>query len=77
MLDIPPHPEGLPSKIFNQHFDGLLTHGQLNPEILEFMNSYQQHAVNEVKKALSRLENKSDRQTNQGASGVESTEEPN
>lgn len=74
MLDIPPHPEGLPSKIFNQHFDGLLTHGNLNPEIIEFMNEYQQNAVNEVKKALSRIENKHARQTSEDTERVESTE---
>ena len=56
MIDIPVHPEGLPSRIFNIHFDGLLTHGNLNPEIIEHMNSYQQFAINEVKKALSRLD---------------------
>lgn len=57
-LSIEPHPEGLPRKEFNKHLDALLTHGRLNPEILEYMNRTQQTVINEVKKALIRLENK-------------------
>lgn len=58
MLDIPADPIGLPSKVFNQHLDGMLIHGQLNPEIIEHMNDFQQGVINELKKALARLKNK-------------------
>jgi hypothetical protein len=50
--------EGLPRKEFNKHLDALLNTGALNPEILEFMNTEQQHVINECKKALVRLSNK-------------------
>lgn len=58
MLGIEPAREPLDRKIFNSHLDRLLETGQLNPEILEHCNSYQQNALNEVKKALVRLSNK-------------------
>lgn len=45
----------LPRKEFNRHLDVLLTTGQLNPDILPFMDSYQQRTINEVKKSLIRL----------------------
>lgn len=41
--------------IFNKHFDHFLATGQINPEILEQMDSYQQYAVNTVKKAFKRM----------------------
>lgn len=50
--------EPLERKVFNSHLDALLQTGQLNPEILEFCDSYQQRTLNEVKKALVRMENK-------------------
>lgn len=59
MLGIEPAQEPLDKKIYNAHFDRLLETGQLNPEILEHCNSYQQFALNEVKKSLKRLSNKS------------------
>lgn len=58
MLGIEPAQEPLDRKIFNQHFDNLLTTGQLNPDILLHCDKWQMHAINEVKKALVRLENK-------------------
>lgn len=51
-------PNGMPRKEFNKHLDDLLTTGRLNPEHLEFMDKNQQFTINEVKKALIRLENK-------------------
>lgn len=54
-LSMEPHPEGLPAKVFNAHLDAYLVHGQLNPEILEHMNVYQQYTINELKKAFKRL----------------------
>ena len=58
MLGIEPAQEALDRKIYNAHFDKLLQTGLLNPEILEHCNSYQQFALNEVKKSLERLSNK-------------------
>lgn len=46
----------LPRLEFNKHIDALLTTGQINPEILGFMDSGQQYVMNEVKKSLVRLE---------------------
>ena len=43
---------------FNKHFDHFLATGKMNPEIIELMDSYQQYAVNEVKKAFKRITNK-------------------
>jgi len=58
MLDIEPAQEPLDRKTFNRHFDNFLKTGKLNPEILEHCDSWQQYAINEVKKALVRIENK-------------------
>lgn len=55
MLGIEPANEPLDRKIFNQHFDNLLKTGKLNPDILVLCDRWQQHAINEVKKALVRL----------------------
>lgn len=52
--------QGLPRKEFNKHLDALLNTGQLNPEILEYMNTRQHDIINEVKKALIRLSNKNE-----------------
>jgi hypothetical protein len=58
MIGIDPSPTPLERKIFNAHYDNLLITGKLNPDILAQMDSYQQFACNELKKALIRLENK-------------------
>lgn len=58
MIGIEPASEPLDRKIYNAHFDKLLETGQLNPEILEHCDSYQMHALNEVKKSLVRLSKK-------------------
>ena len=50
--------EGLPRKEFNKHLDALLNTGQLNPEILEYCDVFQQRCYNEVKKSLTRLKSK-------------------
>jgi hypothetical protein len=56
MLGIEPALEPLERKVYNQHFDNLLKTGQLNPDILVHCDKYQMYALNEVKKALVRLE---------------------
>jgi len=58
MLGIEPSREPLDRKIYNSHVDRLLETGQLNPEILEFCDSRQQYALNEIKKALVSISNK-------------------
>lgn len=58
MMGIEPATEPLERKVYNAHLDKLLETGTLNPEILEHCDSYQQYALNEVKKALVRLSNK-------------------
>jgi len=58
MLGIEPASEPLDRKVFNAHLDRLLETGQLNPDILTFLDSRQAYTINEVKKALNRLSNK-------------------
>lgn len=60
MLGIEPSSTPLDRKIFNSHYDNFLTTGKLNPDIIPLMDSYQMFAVNELKKALVRLENKNE-----------------
>jgi hypothetical protein len=57
MIGIEPAQEPLDRKIFNQHYDNFLNTGMLNPDIFPLMDSYQQYAVNELKKAFKRLKN--------------------
>lgn len=58
MIGIEPALTPLDRKTFNKHLDGLLTTGQLNPDILPFCDLTQTIVLNEVKKALVRLEKK-------------------
>jgi len=58
MLGIEPAREPLDRNTYNKHVDRLLETGQLNPEILEFCDSKQIFALNEIKKALVRITNK-------------------
>ena len=55
MLDMQPHPIGLPHKRFNQCIDKMMNTGKLNPEILEYMNADQLLVINEIKKSLKRI----------------------
>lgn len=65
MLDIPAHPNGLPVKVFNAHLDALMTTGQLNPDIIPYMDARQQDIINEVKKSINRFKSKHARETTQ------------
>lgn len=58
MHDIPPSETPLERDVFNKHFDHFLATGKMNPDIIMEMNAYQRYAVNEVKKAFKRLEDK-------------------
>lgn len=58
MLGIEPALEPLERKVFNAHLDKLLETGTLNPDILPYLDKWQMYAMNECKKALIRLSNK-------------------
>ncbi len=58
MIGIECSRDPLPRKVFNHHLDALLETGQLNPEILPFMDADQARIINEVKKGLTRLKTK-------------------
>lgn len=58
MTGIDPSPTPLERKEFNKHLDNMLNTGQLNPDILWYCDAFQQGVLNEVKKALNRLEKK-------------------
>ena len=55
MLGIEPAQEPLDRKIFNMHLDNLLSTGQLNPDIIPWLDRKQAYCINEVKKSLVRL----------------------
>ncbi len=40
MMDIPSDPTGLPRDVFNHHLDKMLETGELNPDILPYMNEF-------------------------------------
>jgi hypothetical protein len=56
-IDIEPAPFPLERKLWILHFNGLLETGTINPDILPYLDSYQQFAVNEVKKYSARKRN--------------------
>ena len=58
MMEIPSDSIGLPSKVFNAHLDKMLEIGQLNPDILPYMNGGQQYVINELKKSIKRIKSK-------------------
>ena len=58
MLGIEPANEGLPSKVFNKHLDAYLETGQLNPDIIPYLDCWQMRTINEVKKSLIRIKKK-------------------
>lgn len=74
-MEIPSDPTGLPPKVFNAHLDKMMETGQLNPDILPYMNQFQQGVCNEVKKAFKRIKNKYAGQISEDTEGVESTQE--
>lgn len=58
MIGIEPAKEPLERKEFNKHYDNMLNTGKLNPDILPYCDAWQTNALNELKKALVRLEKK-------------------
>lgn len=56
MLNIEPAQEPLPDKEWHKHIEGLLTVGEVNPDILEFLDHRQMYTINEIKKTFARIE---------------------
>lgn len=61
--DIPQTGE-LPPKEWRKHLDALLETGQLNPEIISYLDEEQRLVANEVKKSLTRIKEKYARMEN-------------
>lgn len=55
MLDIEPAQEPLPAKEWHKHLESLLTVGEVNPDIIPYLDSYQMYCVNEIKKCYKRI----------------------
>ena len=45
----------LGDKEWHAHLEGMLNTGQLNPDIIPYLNSYQWYCVNEIKKTFKRI----------------------
>lgn len=58
MLDIEPAQEPLEPKLWRKHLDHYLMTGQLNPDIIEHMDAFQQGVISEIRKAFARIKNK-------------------
>lgn len=58
MLDITPSPTPLEPKLWRMHLDNMLTTGQLNPDIIEHLDSFQTGVINEIKKSFARMKAK-------------------
>ena len=56
MMDISPAEVPLPDKEWHKHLEGMLTLGEVNPDIIPFLSAYQQYTINEIKKAYARFE---------------------
>lgn len=55
MIGIEWNGETLPDKEWHKHLEGLLNCGELNPDIIPYLNDYQRYCVNEIKKAFKRF----------------------
>lgn len=58
MLDIEPSPTPLERKEWNKHLDHFLATGKFNPDLVPYLDAFQQGVINEIKKAYKRIENK-------------------
>lgn len=54
-----PANEPLPDKEWRKHLDAYLCTGQINPDILQYLDRRQQFVINEIKKAMNRIKTKS------------------
>jgi len=48
----------LPDKEWHKHLEGLLNTGQLNPDIIPYLDERQWYTINEVKKAYKRFKSR-------------------
>lgn len=55
-MEIPPAETPLPDKEWHRHLESFLTIGELNPDIIPHLDSYQQYCINEIKKTFKRIE---------------------
>lgn len=55
MLDIEPSEVPLPDKEWHKHLESLLNIGQVNPDILPFLDYKQMYCLNEIKKTFKRI----------------------
>lgn len=55
MLDIAPAEIPLPDKEWHRHLEGMLTIGEVNPDIIPFLDYKQQYCINEIKKCYKRI----------------------
>ena len=60
MLGIEPAREPLPSKEWHSHLEGLLNTGQLNPDIIPYLDARQMWCLNEIKKTFIRIEKRNE-----------------
>ena len=50
-----PAQEPLPDKEWHRHLESLLNIGELNPDIIQFLDYKQQYCINEIKKTFKRV----------------------
>lgn len=53
-----PASEPMDRKVWIKHYDHLYLHGTLNPEIVQYMDTWQQNAMRELYRAQNRMRNK-------------------
>lgn len=58
-VGIEPAQDPLPPKEWNAHLEALLNTGQMNPDIIPFLNHRQAWCMNEIKKAFDRFQRRS------------------
>jgi len=57
-LNIEPAQEPLPDKEWHRHLEVFLNTGNVNPDILQFLDYKQMYLINEIKKAAKRVKYK-------------------
>lgn len=62
MMQIEPAKEPIPAKEWHRHLHSMMTIGELNPDIIPYLDSYQMFCINEIKKYFARLEYQERRQ---------------
>lgn len=62
-LDIDPSPTPLDNLTFNKHYDTYRKTGKLNPDILSYMDRYQQRAIKELQKSFNRQNDRPNKQS--------------